>query len=107
TIPKAYRPIALLNTISKLMDSIIIRRISFVTEIYQLLPSTHIRERKGRSVDHALHTIVKKIYGAWNSPKPQVISLLLLDVSGVFNNVSHTRLLHNLRKQRINERTVT
>ncbi|XMA13648.1 hypothetical protein WAI453_006439 [Rhynchosporium graminicola] len=106
TVPKAYRPIALLNTIGKLMDSIIARRISYVTEAHQLLPSTHIGGRKGRSVDHALHTIVEKIYEAWNSPEPQAASLLLLDVSGAFDNVSHARLLHNLRKRRIDERTV-
>jgi ribonuclease HI/exonuclease III len=106
TIPKAYRPIALLNTISKLMDSIIARRISYVTEVHQLLPSTHIGGRKGRSVDHALHTIIEKVYEAWNSPEPQVASLLLLDVSGAFDNVSHARLLHNLRKRKIDERTV-
>ena len=48
----------------------------------------------------------EKIYEAWNSPEPQVASLLLLDVSGAFDNVSHVRLLHNLRKRRIDERTV-
>jgi retron-type reverse transcriptase len=105
-VPKAYRLIALLNTISKLMDSIIARRISYVTKAHQLLLSTHIRGRKGRSVDHALHTIIKKIYEAWNSPKSQVASLLLLDILGAFDNVSHARLLHNLRKRSIDERTV-
>ncbi len=105
-MPKAYCPIALLNTIGKLMDSIIARRISYITEAHQLLPSTHIGGRKGRSVDHALHTIIEKIYEAWNSPEPQVASLLLLDVSGAFDNVSHARLLHNLRKCRIDERIV-
>ena len=30
-----------------------------------------------------------------------IISLLSLDVSGAFDNCSHLRLLHNLRKQRI------
>jgi hypothetical protein len=63
-VPKAYRPIALLNTIGKLMDSIIARRISYATEAHQLLPSTHIGGRKGRSVDYALHTIIEKIYEA-------------------------------------------
>ena len=33
-------------------------------------------------------------------------SLLLLDVSGAFDNVSHQRLLHNLRKRKIDEKTV-
>jgi hypothetical protein len=30
-----------------------------------------------------------------------VASLLLLDVSGAYNNVSHQRLLHNLKKRRL------
>ena len=33
-------------------------------------------------------------------------SLLLLDVSGAFDNVSHKRLLHNLRKRKVDEDTV-
>ena len=57
TAPKAYRPIALLKTVGKLMDSIIAKRISYVTETYQLLPSTHIGGRKGRSTEHATHPI--------------------------------------------------
>jgi hypothetical protein len=35
-----------------------------------------------------------------------VASLLLLDVSGAFDNVSHTRLLDNVWKRRVDERTV-
>jgi len=88
------------------MDSIIAKRISYVTEMHQVLPSTHVGGRKGRSTDHTLYVIIEKIYEAWNSPDPQVASLLLLDVSGAFDNVSHIRLLHNLRKRKIDERTV-
>jgi hypothetical protein len=35
-----------------------------------------------------------------------VASLLLLDVSGAFDNVSHRRLLHNLRKRRVDGKIV-
>lgn len=38
--------------------------------------------------------------------KGQVASLLLLDVFDVFDNVSHERLLYNLRKRRVHEQTV-
>jgi hypothetical protein len=31
---------------------------------------------------------------------------LLLNVSGAFDNVSHARLLHDLQKRRVNEKTV-
>lgn len=106
TIPKAYRPIALLNTIGKIMDAIIAKRISYITEKHQLLPETHIGGRKGRSTEHALHAIIEKIYESWNAPRSQIASLLLLDVSGAFDNVSHDRLVHNLRKRRVDKRTV-
>lgn len=106
TKPKAYRPIALLNTMGKIMDAIISQRLNYLVETYQLLPPTHMGGRKKRSTEHALHAVTERIYQAWNQKKTHVASLLLLDVSGAFDNVSHARLLHNLRKRRIDEKTV-
>ncbi|KAL6165128.1 hypothetical protein ACJQWK_08372 [Exserohilum turcicum] len=62
--------------------------------------------RRMRSTEHALHAVTSRIYQAWNKGDGQVASLLLLDVSGAFDNVSHPRLLHNLRKRKVDERTV-
>ncbi|KAI3528112.1 reverse transcriptase, partial [Colletotrichum abscissum] len=106
TVPKAYRPIALLNTVGKIMDAIIARRLSYLAETHGLLPDSHMGGRRCRSTEHALHQIVDRIYEAWGSGQGMVASLLLLDVSGAFDNVSHRRLLHNLRKRRIDEATV-
>lgn len=106
TVPKAYRPIALLNTIGKIMDAIIARRLSFVAETYDILPATHFGGRKRKSTEHALHDIIDTIYDAWNSSNDKIASLLLLDVSGAFDNVSHARLLHDLRKRKIDESVV-
>jgi hypothetical protein len=106
TVPKAYRPIALLNTIGKIMDAVLARRLSYLVETYHVLPNTHIGGRKLRSTEHALHLIIERIYKAWNTGRGKVASLLLLDVSGAFDNVSHERLLHNLRTRRVDERMV-
>lgn len=106
TVPKSYRPIALLNTLGKIMDAIIATRLSYIAETYQLLPATHMGGRKLRSTEHALHYIIDRIYDAWNTGDGMVASLLLLDVSGAFDNISHRRLLHNLRKRRVDEKTV-
>ena len=106
TVPKSYRPIALLNTMGKVMDAIIATRLSYVAETYTLLPSTHMGGRKLRSTEHALHHIIDRIYAAWNEGDGKVASLLLLDVSGAFDNISHRRLLHNLRKRRVDEKIV-
>lgn len=99
TQPKAYRPIALLNTLGKALESIVASRLTYLADTHQLLPSRHTGGRKLASTDHALHLLSQRIYQAWGDGK--VASLLLLDVSGAFDNVSRPRLLHNLRKRRI------
>ena len=48
--PKSYRPIALLDTIGKVMESIIATRISYWVECYCLLPMDHIGGRRMRGV---------------------------------------------------------
>jgi hypothetical protein len=106
TVPKAYRLIALLNTISKITDAILARRLSYLVETYYILLNTHIGSRKLRSTEHALYLIIKRIYKAWNTGRSKVASLLLLDVSGAFDNVLYERLLHNLRTRRVDERMV-
>ncbi|KAM0724065.1 hypothetical protein Q7P37_000245 [Cladosporium fusiforme] len=81
-------------------------QIELPCETYHVLPNTHIGGRKLRSTEHALHMIIERIYKAWNSGRGKVASLLLLDVSGAFDNVSHERLLHNLRTRRVDEKMV-
>jgi hypothetical protein len=58
---KSYCSIALLNTIGKILNSIIAQRISYIAETYELLPKTHLRDRKAFSTDHAIHPLVEKV----------------------------------------------
>jgi hypothetical protein len=39
--PKAYRPISLLETISKGLDAVVTRRLCYLAETYRLLPENH------------------------------------------------------------------
>jgi hypothetical protein len=89
----------------KIMDAIIAKRMEYMAKAHQLLPNMHIKGRKQRSTEHALHITVNRIYRTWNSGQ-KAASALLLDVSGAFDNVSHARLLHNLKNKGINEKTV-
>jgi hypothetical protein len=106
TAPKSYRPIALMNTTGKIMDAVMARQLSYLAETHHVLPPTHMGGRKMRSTEHALHAVTYKIYETWTQANGQVASLLLLDVSEAFDNVSHTRLLHDLRKRRVDEKIV-
>ncbi|KAJ5794256.1 hypothetical protein N7457_000855 [Penicillium paradoxum] len=97
--PKSYRPIALLNTMGKVMEGVIALRLSYLVETYGLLPRNHFGGRKGQGCDTALHAVTEEIREAWK--QGLTASTLLLDISGAFDNVSHPRLLHNLRKRRV------
>lgn len=98
-LPKSYRPIALLNTIEKVLESIIATRLSYIAEEYKLLPRGHFGGRRGTSPEHALHYIMETIHSVW--AKKKVVSMLLLDVIEAFDNVSHPRLIHNLKRKGI------
>ena len=100
-IPKAYRPIALLCTMAKLLTSIVAADMSNMIEREDLLPGNHFGGRPGWMTTDAMHTLVNKIKTAWRCNK--VVSVLYLDVEGAFPNAVTDRLIHNLQKRRIPE----
>lgn len=86
------------------MEAIIAARISYVATTYKLLPTTHFGGQRGSCIETAIHHLLEKIYAAWNENK--ITSLLMMDVSVAYPNTSHERLLHNLRKRKIDTKVV-
>ena len=52
--PGAYRPISLLSTLGKALESVVAERISCLAETHHLLPQNHFGARKCRSTTQAL-----------------------------------------------------
>ena len=102
--PKAYRPIALLNTLGKLMTAAVAEQLAYYTERYALLPHTHFGGRPGRTTTDALHSLVYRIKDAWR--KHQVVSVLFLDIEGAFPNAVNERLEHNLKTRKVPNKIV-
>src|SRR6266481_6382799 len=98
-IPKAYRPIALLNTIAKLAMSIVAEELSHIVKTHGLLLATHFGGCPGRSTTDSLHLLVDMVKAAWHRKK--VVSILFLDMEGAFPNAVTHRLLHNMRKRQV------
>ena len=69
TITKAYRPIALENTLGKVLESVMMDIISYLTETYELLPAHHYRGWPGRSAEDAMMILTENIYKAWKNKK--------------------------------------
>ena len=101
TLAKAYRPISLLPTLSKVLESIVAERISFLAEEHNLLPQNHFGARKRRSAPQALAILQERIFEAWR--KKRVLSLVSFDVKGAYNGVDRDVLLARLRQRRIPE----
>jgi ribonuclease HI len=99
TKPNAYRPIALENTIGKVLESVIADVLSYLTESYELLPPQHFGGRPGRTAEDAMMLLSERIHRAWKHQ--EIYSVVFMDVAGAFNNVHHARLIDNMRKRRI------
>ena len=63
-LAKVYRPISLLATLGKILESIVADRISYAVEEFGLLPTNHFGARKKRSTEHALTLLQEHIYKA-------------------------------------------
>ena len=75
-IPKAYRPVALLNTVAKLLSVIVTEGIVHHAEGQGLLPAHHFGGHPGRTTTDSLHLLADTIKSAWH--RKQVASVLVL-----------------------------
>jgi len=103
--PNAYRPIALENTIDKVLESVMAEHISYLCENHNLLPKHHFGGRPGRTTEDAMLILSESIHQAWK--EGNVYSAVLMDVAGAFNNVHHERLIHNMRKRKTQRKSQT
>ena len=92
----SYRPISLLNHLSKLIETVMTKRLQYELDTRKLIPSTHFGCRKGSGTDDALLYVTEFIQNAWKQKK--VVTALALDAQGAFNNVIHEKLLEECRK---------
>jgi ribonuclease HI len=98
-VASAYRPIALLCTMAKVLSAIVTEDISYLAEKHQLLPANQFGGRPGRATTDLLHLLIDRINHAWRNKR--VISILSLDIDNAFPNAVTDKLQHNLRKRRI------
>jgi ribonuclease HI len=97
--PEAYRPISLLNTLGKLLEAVMAKRLSYYAETYRLLPDTQFGGRPGRNTEQALLVLTNAIDRAWR--RLRVVTLIAFDLKGAFNGVNKISLDARLYAQGI------
>ncbi len=60
-----------------------------------------MRVCKHRSTNTTLQLITEKIHIVWSDIRRKVISLLSLNEKSAFNNVVHSKLLHDIKKRKV------
>ncbi len=91
----------LFNILSKILKFIIFKCLQNIIETCNSILNIQMRICKHRSINTTLQLIIKKIYIVWSDTRRRVISLLSLNEKSAFNNVTHSRLLHDIKKRKV------
>ncbi|MBW0499329.1 hypothetical protein O181_039044 [Austropuccinia psidii MF-1] len=97
TDPNAYRPIALLDTLGKLFEKIINRRLTHWAHQTNTIHPGHVGGRPGRSINDAFVTLTSWIHHKWREGK--MVMGIFLDVKSAYPLVQKARLIHILEKK--------
>jgi len=91
----------LFNILSKILKFIIFKCLQNIIETCNSILNIQMRICKHRSINTTLQLIIKKIYIVWSDTRRRVILLLSLNEKSAFNNVTHSRLLHDIKKRKV------
>jgi len=104
----SYRPIRLLDTVDKVFQKLISKRINLAIDAVGGLSPTQFGLRKGKSTLDAIRTVTgiaaEAIRGKrWKGGTKKYCLLVTLDNKIAFNTANWTRIMQALRRQRIPE----
>lgn len=94
SLPSSYRPISLLNTLSKVVEKLFLTRFRKYCNERKLIPDEQFGFRPGHDTNLLAAKIVNDIFDAYNLKMNT--TLLLLDMEKAFDSVWHAGLLYKL-----------
>ncbi|UQC82362.1 zinc knuckle, partial [Colletotrichum lupini] len=54
-VPKVYRLIALFNIVNKIINTIIVKKLSYLAKTYRLLLNSYISKKRRRLIEYVLY----------------------------------------------------
>lgn len=103
--PGSYRPICLLDTVGKLLERIILNRLTIYTESENGLSKMQFGFRKRKSTVDAIRTVVGEAEKASKQKRrgDRYCAVVTIDVKNAFNSASWEAIAESLHKMRVPE----
>ena len=98
TKPKSWRPIALLSSLGKMLEAIIVKRLCELVVNHNLLPAAQLGGA-GKCTTRALRRLMDTVHSA--HCRKLFATLLSLDITGAYGRVPRARLLEVLSEKGI------
>ena len=98
--PSSYRPISLTSHVGKVMEKIVLKRLTYYCDKNKIIPNVQAGFRKGRStIDHLvkLSTNIKRQFA-----KRKSVLATFFDVQKAYDRIWHPRLLFKLKNIGLN-----
>ena len=92
TVPKAYRPISLLECCGKLLEKVVAKRIMSDLNAHNLLPGTQFGSRDYHCATDAALVLTHTAQQGLAAGYP--VATLLFDIQGFFDNINRDRVVH-------------
>lgn len=89
-----YRPISLLNTLSKLLEKVILNRLKSHLSTKNILPNEQFGFRAGHSTNHQLLRVCNYVKEALR--RKHSTGMVIFDIEKAFDSVWHKGLIHKL-----------
>ena len=97
-LQSSYRPISLLNTISKLAERLVQNRLQHWLDRHRKLNPNQAGFRKGHSTADQLFRVTQSVFDAFEQPKHHRTILVLLDFAKAYDRVWREGLFHKMEK---------
>jgi len=95
TSPSSYRPISNLNTISKILERLVLTRITSHANSSAVIDSFQSAYRQGHSTETALLRVTNDVFEAFDAGRS--VLLVALDLSAAFDCIDHRTLIDRLQ----------
>ena len=100
-VVKTWCSIVLLNTINKILELIINKKLLYLMKHHNWLFITQIKTWLNKLTKIILKFFIEQMHTMWKIKTNKIVTLLNINVAKIFSMINHIKLIHNLWKKNV------